>query len=135
MIQTRFTEVAGVRHPVVLGGMAGGTSPAQVAAVSAAGGLGVQGASGQTPDHVHALAADIRAWADAPFGMNLLLFRSGELADPVLEARPAWLSTAWPAPGQRLGPIFEAAHAAGCLIMHMASTSRRRSTPRPLAPM
>ncbi|MFZ0215401.1 MAG: nitronate monooxygenase [Candidatus Dormiibacterota bacterium] len=122
MISTRFTALAGVRHPVVLGGMGGGTSPDLVAEVSNAGGLGIQGASGRPPEQVRALAAEIRARTDAPFGMNLLLFRNQHLVDAVLECRPPVFSTAWPAPEQRLEPIFERAHAAGCLVVHMIST-------------
>lgn len=40
MLQTVVTELFGIRHPVLLGGMGVGTDPALVAAVSEAGGLG-----------------------------------------------------------------------------------------------
>ncbi|MGH7919222.1 MAG: nitronate monooxygenase, partial [Candidatus Dormibacteraceae bacterium] len=122
MINTRFTTLTGVRHPVVLGGMGGGTSPELVAAVSNAGGLGIQGASGRSPEGVSRLAAEIRERTDAPFGLNLLLFSNQHLVDAVLECHPAVLSTAWPAPDQPLEPIFERAHTAGCLVLHMVST-------------
>ena len=122
MITTRFTELVGVRHPVVLGGMAGATSPELVAAVSAAGGLGILGATGTPPGRIAALADEIRSLTPAPFGMNLLLFRaSAELVDAVLEARPAVFSTAWPASDYPLAEVFGRAHSAGCLVMHMAS--------------
>lgn len=123
MITTRFTELVGVRHPVVLGGMGGGTSPELVAAVSGAGGLGIQGASAREPAQIRLLADEIRRLTKAPFGMNLLLFRaSDELIEAVLAAKPAIFSTAWPAAGQELAPLFRRAHAAGCLVMHMGST-------------
>ena len=122
MVRTRFTALAGVRHPVVLGGMGGGTSPELVAAVSNAGGLGIQGASGRSPEEVRALAAEIKDRTDAPFGMNLLLFRNQHLVDIVLECCPRVFSTAWPTPEQRLESIFERAHDAGCLVVHMVST-------------
>jgi NAD(P)H-dependent flavin oxidoreductase YrpB (nitropropane dioxygenase family) len=123
MITTRFTSLAGVAHPVVLGGMGGGTSPELVAAVSEAGGLGIQGASMREPGQIVGLAEEIRRLTGAPFGMNLLLFRSSEeLVEAVLAARPAVFSTAWPAPGQDLAALFERAHGAGCLVAHMVST-------------
>ena len=123
MIQTRLTRLLGIPHPVVLGGMGGGTSPELVAAVSGAGGLGIQGATGRDPDTIVKLAEEIRSRTDAPFGMNLLLFLSGdEHVAAVLEAGPRVFSTAWPAPDTDLGPLFERAHQAGSLVMHMVST-------------
>jgi NAD(P)H-dependent flavin oxidoreductase YrpB (nitropropane dioxygenase family) len=123
MITTRFTELLGVPHPVVLGGMGGGTSPELVAAVSGAGGLGIQGASIREAGQIRLLADEIRRLTEAPFGMNLLLFRaSDELIEAVLAAKPAIFSTAWPSAGQELEPLFRRAHDAGCLVMHMVST-------------
>lgn len=123
MIRTRFTELLGVAHPVVLGGMGGGTSPELVAAVSGAGGLGIQAASRRQPEDVAGLVEDIRRRTHAPFGLNLLLFTANEaLIEAVLAARPRVFSTAWPAAGTDLTPLFRRAHDAGCLVMHMVST-------------
>lgn len=123
MIRTRFTEAVGVAHPVVLGGMGGGTSPELVAAVSEAGGLGIQGASGRSPARIAELAEDIRSRTEAPFGINLLLFLSGdEHVEAVAAAEPKVFSTAWPAPGQDLVRVFRRAHEAGCVVIHMVST-------------
>ena len=123
MIATRFTRLVGVDHPVVLGGMGGSTSPELVAAVSGAGGLGIQGATLYAPDQVAGLADQIRRLTPAPFGMNLLLFRAADqLVDAVLEARPHVFSTAWPGPEQSLAAVFARAHAADCLVVHMVST-------------
>ena len=128
MIRTRFTELAGVRHPIVLGGMSGGTSPELVAAVSGAGGLGIHGASGRPgspldPAQVGAVAQRIRSLTDAPFGMNLLLFDAspGDV-DALLACRPRVLSTAWARPDQDLRAIGERAHDAGALFVHQADT-------------
>lgn len=123
MITTRFTEAVGVTHPVALGGMGGGTSPELVAAVSAAGGLGVQGATGRTAPQLAELAAEIRSLTRAPFGMNLLLFLAGdEDVEAVIAAKPPVFSTAWPSPGHDLAAVFRRAHDAGCVVMHMVST-------------
>jgi len=122
-MKTRACEVLGIEHPVVLGGMASGTSPDLVAAVSNAGGLGTQGCSGHSPTQAAELAATIRARTDRPFGLNLLLFRStDEHVDVVLAARPAVFATAWAWPDYNLRPLFDRAHAAGARITHMVST-------------
>jgi NAD(P)H-dependent flavin oxidoreductase YrpB (nitropropane dioxygenase family) len=123
MLRTRATERLGVEHPVVLGGMGSGTSPALVAAVSGAGGLGVQGCAGRTPAEIAGLTAAIRELTDRPFGLNLLLFRAGEAAvAAVLAARPAVVSTAWARPEDDLAPLFARAHEAGARVVHMVST-------------
>jgi NAD(P)H-dependent flavin oxidoreductase YrpB (nitropropane dioxygenase family) len=113
----------GIEHPVVLGGMGDATSPELVAAVSNAGGLGVQGASGRPREVILELAESIRELTDRPFGLNLLLFLSGpEAIDAVVEARPRVFSSAWAWPADDLQAIFGRAHDVGSLVMHMVST-------------
>jgi NAD(P)H-dependent flavin oxidoreductase YrpB (nitropropane dioxygenase family) len=108
---------------VVLGGMASGTSPELVAAVSNAGGLGIQGCSGQSQAQIAALVERIRGLTDQPFGLNLLLFRSDDATvQAVLAARPQVVSTAWPGADQLLPPLFQRAHDQGARTMHMVST-------------
>jgi len=123
-MHTRASQLLGIQHPVVLGGMGSGTSPELVAAVSNAGGLGVQGCAGRSPADIAALAASIRAAvADKPFGLNLLLFLATDAAiDAVLAARPPVLSTAWPTPEADLALLFGRAHEVGAVVMHMVST-------------
>lgn len=123
MIKTRVCELLEMRHPVVLGGMGGGTSPELVAAVSNAGGLGVQGCVGRSPEEIAQLADEIRERTERPFGLNLLLFRAREEhIQAVLAARPPVFSTAWAAMEQDLASIFDRAHAAGAKVVHMVST-------------
>jgi NAD(P)H-dependent flavin oxidoreductase YrpB (nitropropane dioxygenase family) len=123
-MQTRACQVFDIEHPVVLGGMGSGTSPALVIAVSNAGGLGIQGCAGRGPSQIAGLAAEIRAGAlGKPFGLNLLLFLANDAQiDAVLEARPPIFSTAWGTPEQELTPLFARAHATGARVMHMVST-------------
>jgi NAD(P)H-dependent flavin oxidoreductase YrpB (nitropropane dioxygenase family) len=122
-MRSRVTELLGIEHPIVLGGMGSGTSPELVTAVSNAGGLGVQGCAGRSPDQIAQLAATIRAGTTRPFGLNLLLFMATEPAiDAVLESRPLVVSTAWPWPDFDLAKLFARAHSAGANVMHMVST-------------
>ena len=123
MLATRWTVLAGTPHPIVLGGMAQATGAALVAAVSEAGGLGILGCSRMTRAEIASAAAEIRRRTAKPFGLNVLLFRADQDAvDAVLEARPAVFSTAWPLAEQDLARIFAQGHAAGCRVLHMAST-------------
>lgn len=125
MIKTRFTELVGIRHPIVLGGMSGATSAKLVAAVSNAGGLGVHGASftatsvGAQKDETRAVVDQIRSLTDAPFGLNLLLFACSDAdIDAVLGLRPRVFSTAWPKEDADLRSVGDRAHAAGALWAH-----------------
>ncbi len=71
-MQTRITELLGIRHPIVQGGMHYVGFAELAAAVSEAGGLGIiTGLTQRTPE---ALAAEIRRCrelTDRPFGVNL----------------------------------------------------------------
>jgi len=122
-LTTHFCTLAGVRHPVVLGGMGPpSTSPELVAAVSNAGGLGILGCSGLSTAQIAEHAARIRELTSEPFGLNLLLFAVGDDAvEAVLAARPPVASFAWPRQDHPLPEIFARAHDAGCLVMHMVS--------------
>jgi nitronate monooxygenase len=74
-IATPLTRLLGIRHPILLAGMAGGpTTPELVAAVSRAGGLGVFGVAGMTTDAVRsAVSAALRLSEGAPVGVNVLI--------------------------------------------------------------
>ena len=69
---TALTGRLGIRYPIIQGPFGGGySSPALVAAVSNAGGLGSYGALGMTPDRMRAIVAEIAALTTAPFAVNL----------------------------------------------------------------
>jgi nitronate monooxygenase len=71
---TPLCDILGIRHPILLAGMAGGlTTPELVAAVSRAGGLGVFGATGMTADTLAAAVRAACALTDAPVGVNVLI--------------------------------------------------------------
>ena len=123
MITTPFTERLGIRHPIALGGMARATSAPLVAAVSEAGALGIMGASFLSAEEIRSAGAAIRALTGAPFGMNLLLFASGdEHLEAVLACRPRIVATAWRRPDQDLRAVAERVRASGALFMHQADT-------------
>jgi NAD(P)H-dependent flavin oxidoreductase YrpB (nitropropane dioxygenase family) len=122
-MKTRVSELLGIEHPLVLGGMAGSTSPELVAAVSNAGGLGVQGCTGRSAEQIAGIASEIRELTDRPFGVNLLLFLSNDaLVEAALSVRPPVLSTAWGWPDFDLASVVARARDVGSRVMHMVST-------------
>lgn len=122
MLHTRICDLLGIEHPVVLGGMASGTNANLVANVSATGGLGILGVSSITPEQQRSEIEAIRRLTDRPFGLNHLLFvLDEERFAGSLAARPSVISTAWPWSSQELRPLFERAHEAGALVVHMVS--------------
>ena len=73
-ITTRFTELAGIEHPIVQGGMQWVGRAELAAAVSNAGGLGILTALTQpTPEHLRREIDRCRAMTDRPFGGNLTI--------------------------------------------------------------
>jgi nitronate monooxygenase len=73
-MRTGLCDLLGIERPIVLAGMAGGsTTPALVAAVSEAGGLGTFGAMGMTAEALRASVLAARALTDAPIAVNVLL--------------------------------------------------------------
>ena len=123
MIKTRLTDLLGIRHPIVLGGMSGATTAELVAAVSGAGGLGTLGVSSMTPEDIRAAVEKIRLLTDRPFGLNLLLFGvDEEQIDAVFAARPRVVATAWPRPEYDLRALAKRVHETGALHMHQADT-------------
>src|SRR6266700_1324224 len=77
MIKTRFTELVGVEHPIVQGGMQWVGRAELVAAVANAGALGFITALTQpTPEDLVREIARCRGLTDKPFGVNLTILPS-----------------------------------------------------------
>src|SRR5712691_6047901 len=77
MIRTRFTELVGVEHPIVQGGMQWVGRAELVAAVANAGALGFITALTQpTPADLTREIARCRSLTDKPFGVNLTILPS-----------------------------------------------------------
>jgi len=69
----RICEMLGIRYPIFLGGMAHVSRAPLVAAVSAAGGLGIIGSGGMSAEKLREEIAAVRRKTDTVFGVNLLL--------------------------------------------------------------
>src|SRR6202007_392942 len=77
MIKTRFTEMFGIKHPIVQGGMQWVGRAELAAAVSNAGALGIlTGLTQPTPEALRAEIERCRTLTDKPFGVNLTFLPS-----------------------------------------------------------
>ena len=73
MLKTRITEILGIRHPILQGGMAWITGWEMAAAVSGAGGLGTIAAATMEPQELAESIRRIREATDRPFAVNIPL--------------------------------------------------------------
>lgn len=127
MISTRITEMFGIDHPVVCGGMTGlGTAPL-ISAVANAGALGFLTAL--TQPSPEALAAEIKRTqdlTDKPFGVNLTILPTinpvpyDEYRAVIVESGVTIVETAGSSPAPHL-PDFQAA---GVKVIHKATSVR-----------
>jgi enoyl-[acyl-carrier protein] reductase II len=72
-IRTRVTELLGIEHPIIQGGMAWTATWELAAAVSNAGGLGVIGAGHMPTDLLREQIRAAKNATERPFGVNLML--------------------------------------------------------------
>ena len=73
--KTRITEMLGIEHPIVQGGMQWVGTAEMASAVSNAGGLGILTALTQpSPEALGAEIARCRTMTDRPFGVNITVF-------------------------------------------------------------
>ncbi len=121
MIQTRFTTLLGIEHPILNAPMAGAATAELAAAVSAAGGLGMIGASlSGGPDWLRAQIRLVRARTDRPFGVGFISSApdTAALMAVVLEERVAAISHSFADPTPYVAP----AHAAGIKVLAQVQT-------------
>ncbi len=70
-LTTRFTDLVGVRYPIVQTGMGWVATPQLAAATSAAGGLGILAAATISFEELELAVKEVRSRTDAPFGVNM----------------------------------------------------------------
>jgi enoyl-[acyl-carrier protein] reductase II len=72
-LRTRLTDLLGIEHPIIQGGMAWTATWELASAVSNAGGLGIIGAGQMPTDVLREQIRNAKAATDRPFGVNLML--------------------------------------------------------------
>ncbi|MGW6770190.1 NAD(P)H-dependent flavin oxidoreductase [Streptomyces sp. NPDC055037] len=126
-LSTRFTQLFGIEHPVVCGGMTAVGTAELIAAVANAGGLGFLSALTQpTPEALEKEIIRCRDMTDRPFGVNLTILPSlravpyAEYRDAAIAGGVKIVETAGRSPEQHL-PAFTAA---GVRVIHKCVTVR-----------
>ena len=109
-METRITQLLGIEHPIIQGGMAWVAEYHLAAAVSNAGGLGIIGAASAPPQVVREQIREAKKLTDRPFGVNVMLMNPNapEVAQVVVEEGVPVVTTGAGNPG-RLIPIWKEA--------------------------
>merc|ERR1712137_618428 len=134
-LRTKLTDLLKIQHPVMLAGMNVAAGPKLAAAVTNAGGLGVIGGVGYTPDMLREQIAELKGYLNdqnAPFGIDLLLPQVGgsacktnydytkgklnELVDIIIDSGAKLFVSAVGVPPKA---VVERLHKAGILYMNM----------------
>jgi NAD(P)H-dependent flavin oxidoreductase YrpB (nitropropane dioxygenase family) len=71
MLRTAFTDLVGVRHPVVQTGMGWVSGPRLTSGTANAGGLGILASATMTFDELEKAILEVKSRTDQPFGVNL----------------------------------------------------------------
>lgn len=82
-IHTPLCDFLGTKHPIMLAGMGGVSYAELAAAMSNAGGYGVLGMAGTSPDFIASQMARVKELTDKPFGVDLLAADPGSLEKSV----------------------------------------------------
>ncbi|KAJ5907479.1 hypothetical protein N7495_000161 [Penicillium taxi] len=135
VIRTPVTDLLKINHPILLAGMNVAAGPKLAAAVTNAGGLGVIGGVGYTPEMLREQIIELKEALhdkNAPFGVDLLLpqvggnarktnhdytnGKLGELVDIIISERASLFVSAVGVPPKA---VVEKLHGAGILCMNM----------------
>lgn len=126
-MKTRVTEILGIEHPVVQGGMQWVATAELAAAVSNAGALGIVSAlTTGSPENLAREIKRCRELTDRPFGVNLTILPSispppyDEYRDVIVAGRVPVVETA----GNNPGPFVDTFKAHGITTIHKCTSVR-----------
>jgi len=127
MLKTRFTEMFGIEHPIVQGGMQWVGRAELVAAVANAGALGFITALTQpTPDDLRREIARCREMTDKPFGVNLTILPTlnpppyAEYRQAIIDSGVRIVETAGNNPQEHIAELKKA----GVKVIHKCTAVR-----------
>ncbi len=103
-MKTRVTDMLGIEHPIIQGGMAWVAEYHLAAAVSEAGGLGIIGAGGAPAEFVREQIRKVKETTSKPFGVNLMLMNpeADDIARVIAEEGVKVVTTGAGNPGKYL---------------------------------
>lgn len=126
-MKTKITEMFGIQHPIIQGGMHYVGYAEMAAAVSNAGGLGIiTGLTQPTPEDLAKEIARCHEMTDKPFGVNLTFLPSfnappyPEYIDAIINGNVKIVETAGRSPQQ----YMEQLKAAGIKVIHKCTSVR-----------
>jgi nitronate monooxygenase len=126
-MKTRITELLGIEHPIIQGGMHHVGLAEMAAAVSNAGGLGIiTGLTQGTPEKLAAEIARCKTMTDKPFGVNITFLPSMTppdypgLIQAVIDGGVKIVETA----GNNPAPYMPALKKAGIKVIHKCTAVR-----------
>ena len=126
-MKTRITELLGIEHPIIQGGMHHVGLAEMAAAVSNAGGLGIiTGLTQGTPEKLAAEIARCKTMTDKPFGVNITFLPSMTppdypgLIQAVIDGGVNIVETA----GNNPAPYMPALKEAGIKVIHKCTAVR-----------
>ncbi len=126
-MKTRVTEMLGIEHPIVQGGMQWVGFAELASAVSNAGGLGILTALTQpTPDDLFREIEKCRQMTDKPFGVNLTILPTikpvpyEEYAQAIVDSGIKIVETA----GRNPEPFLPLFKKAGIKVVHKCTSIR-----------
>jgi len=127
IMRTRITDLLGIEHPIVQGGMHYVGYAELASAVSNAGGLGILTALTQpTPEDLAAEIVRCREMTDRPFGVNITILPTfkdvpyGEYLSAIVEGGVKVVETA----GRNPEPHLPVLKAAGIKVIHKCTSVR-----------
>ena len=126
--KTRITEMLGIRHPILCGGMQWVSRADFVSHVCNAGGLGfITAETFETPEHLRQEIKKMRDLTDKPFGINISMVpelsvreRTIKMCEVVCEEQVPVVETAGRSP-EPLMPMFKEA---GVKVVHKLTSVR-----------
>lgn len=120
-MKTRVTELLGIEHPIVQGGMVWCSGARLAAAVSEAGGLGLLGAGSMRPEDLRSHWRKARSLTAKPLGVNLPIFHQHAegCLEVILEERVPVVFTSAGSPKTYTPRLREA----GILVAHVVATA------------
>jgi len=129
---TRITEMLGIDHPILCGGMQWISKAEFVAEVCNAGGFGfITAETFETPEHLRAEIRKMRDLTDKPFGVNISMVpefgvreRTLQFCDVVCEEGVKFVETAGSSPE----PLMPKLKGEGIRVLHKLTSVRHAET-------
>ena len=122
MEKNRITELFGIEHPIIQGGMVWCSGWRLASAVSNAGGLGLLGAGSMHPETLEEHIVKMRAATDKPWGVNVPLMypEIDRLMKLIVDSGVKIVFTSAGSP-KKFTPML---HEAGIKVAHVVSSSK-----------